>query len=91
MKDLRKTIEVWETTKRKWTNTLFNYKQQKEALSNKVHALIKEKKDKENILIDPELINFKSVSLFNSEKIRTTTWAKIERLVEKNKEHQRNL
>ncbi len=87
MKELKKTTEVWEPTKRKWTKTLFNYKQQKEASSSQVEALIKEKNDKENILIDLELINLKNVSLLNSKEIRTTTiGAEIEKLVEKSKE-----
>jgi hypothetical protein len=53
--------------------------------------LIKEKKDKENILIDLELINLKSVFLLDFEEIKTTTRAEIEKLMENNKEHQRNL
>jgi hypothetical protein len=78
LKELRKTAEVWETIKRKWTKTLFNNKQQKEALSSQVEALTKEKKDKENVLIDLELINLKSVSMFNSkENLKRTLKVKI--------------
>jgi hypothetical protein len=28
LKELRKIIEAWEVTKRKWTKTLFHYRQQ---------------------------------------------------------------
>jgi len=48
--------------------------------------LTKDKKEKENISIDLELINLKSVSLLNSKEIITTTIEeKIEKLVEKKK------
>ncbi len=89
---LRKMVEVQKIIERKWTETLFNYKQQKEALSSQVEALTKEKKDKENVLIDLDLINLKSVYLFNFKEIkRITLEAKIEKWVETNKDHQRNL
>ncbi len=71
LKELRKTVEVLETIERKWTKTLFIYKQQKEALSSQVEALTKEKKEKENVLIDLELINLKNASMLNYEKINT--------------------
>ncbi len=51
--------KAWETTKRKWTQALFNYKQQQEALNNQVEALTKEK-EKENVLTYMELINLKN-------------------------------
>jgi hypothetical protein len=64
---------------------LFNYKQQQK-------ALIKNRKEKENVLTYLDLINLNSAFLFNFEKIiRTTIKPKIEKLVEKNKEHQKNL
>jgi len=52
-----------------------------------VEALTKEKKEKENVLIDLELINLKSVSLLNYEELRRITKVEIEKLVEANKEH----
>lgn len=73
LKELRKTIEVWETIERKWTKTLFIYKQKKEALSNQVEALTIKKKENENVLIDLELINLKNSSMFNYEEIRRKT------------------
>ncbi len=73
--------------------TIFIYKKQKEALNYQVQALTKEKKENENVSIHLELINFKSASMLNYEKIRRRTIeAEIKKkLVEKNKEHQRNL
>ncbi len=65
---------------------MFNYKQLHQALTSHVEALTKDKKEKENISIDLELINLKSVSLLNSKEIITTTIEeKIEKLVEKKK------
>jgi flagellar biosynthesis regulator FlaF len=32
LKELRKTVEAWEVTKKIWAKTLFDYKQQHEAL-----------------------------------------------------------
>ncbi len=73
LKELRKTIEAQESIKKKWAETLFHYKQQ-EALSNQVETLTKEKeKQKKNLLTNMELINFKSVSLLNFEKLKRTT------------------
>ncbi len=57
LQDLRQKVEISETTKRKWIETLFLHKKQYEALDSQVKALTKEKKEKENILIDLELIN----------------------------------
>lgn len=54
---------------------------------SRVEALTKEKKEKENVLIDLELINLKNVSLLNYEKFRRITKVEIEKLVEANKEH----
>jgi hypothetical protein len=57
-----------------------------------VEALIEEKKEKENVLIDLELMNLKSVSLLNSKEFRRIV--KIEKKkswVEANKEYQKNL
>jgi hypothetical protein len=34
LKELKKVVEDWETTERKWVETLFHYKQQHEALGN---------------------------------------------------------
>jgi hypothetical protein len=59
---------------------LFNYKKQREALNSHVEALIQEK---DNVLIDMELINLKSVSLLNREKNRRTLKVEIKKLVEK--------
>jgi hypothetical protein len=42
-------------------------------LSSRVEALTKEKKEKENILTNLELINLKSVFVFNSKEIKKTT------------------
>jgi hypothetical protein len=57
-----------------------------------VEALTKEKKKKENVLTYLELINLKNVSLLNFEKLRRKiAKAEIWKLVEANKEHQRNL
>ncbi len=59
LKELRKMIKAQETTKRKWAETLFLYKQQQEALGSQVEALTKEKKEKENFLTNLELMNLK--------------------------------
>jgi hypothetical protein len=55
-------------------------------------ALIKEKKEKENVLIDLELINLKNVFLLQFEELRRKT-TKVERkkLMEDKKEYQKNL
>ncbi len=46
------------------------YKKQQEALDGWVKALTKEKKEKDNVLIDLELMNLKSVSMLNYEELR---------------------
>jgi len=57
LQDLRQKSKIWETIKRKWTEALFFHKQQQEALGSQVKALTKENKEKENVLIDLELVN----------------------------------
>ncbi len=53
-----------------------------------MEALTKEKKEKENVLTNLELVNLKSVSLLNFEElIRRATKAKKKNLVEANKEY----
>jgi hypothetical protein len=47
--NLRQKAKIGETTKRKWTETLFFHKKH-EALDNQVKALTKGKKEKENVL-----------------------------------------
>ncbi len=55
-------------------------------------ALTKEKKEKENVLIDLEWINLKDVFLLQFEKFRKKTIeAKIEQLMEDKKEYRRIL
>ncbi len=46
---------------RKWTKALFFHKKQQEDLDIQVKALIKEKKEKENVLTYLELVNLKNV------------------------------
>lgn len=70
LKELKKTIEVWENKERKWIEILLNYKQQQDALNSWVEALTKEKKEKENLLIYLEL---KNVFLLNYEEIKKRT------------------
>jgi hypothetical protein len=85
-------IDVWETTKIKWVEALFHYKQQQEALGSQVEALAKEKKEKDNVLTSLELVNLKNASMLNSKKLRRrTTKVEKKKLVEENKEYQRNL
>jgi hypothetical protein len=70
---------------------LFFHNQQQKALNSQVKALIKEKKEKENVLTYLELVNMKNVYLLQSEKIkRKIIKAKREKLIEDN-EYQRNL
>ncbi len=66
LQKLKKMAEAWETSK-SLGKTLFQYKQQNEVLGSQVEALTKEKKEKENVLIDLKLVNLKSVSLLNFE------------------------
>ncbi len=68
-KELKMIVKAWEAMERKWVETLFHYKQH-ETLGSQLEALIKEKKDKEKVLIDLELINLKNDYMFNFEKIR---------------------
>ncbi len=68
--DLRKKFKIQEPTKRKWTQALFLQKQQHEALGSQVKTLIKEKKEKENVLTNLELVNLKNVSLLQFEELR---------------------
>jgi len=57
-----------------------------------VKTLIKEKMEKDNVLIDLELMNLKNVFLLNYEKLRRrTTKVEKKKLVEENKEYQRSL
>jgi hypothetical protein len=50
----------------KWTKTLF-------LMDSQVKALTKEKKEKENVLTDLELINLKNVSLLQFEEFKRKT------------------
>jgi hypothetical protein len=57
-----------------------------------VERPIKENKEKENVLIDLELVNLKNASLLNSKKLRRKIIeVEKENLVEENKEYQKNL
>jgi hypothetical protein len=72
--------------------TLFHCKHQQEAFGSQVETLIKKKKEKTNVLINFKLSNLKSAFMFNFEKLRRRiAKAKQEKLVEANKEYQRNL
>ncbi len=54
--------------------------------------LTKEKKEKENVLIDLELMNLNNASLLNFEEFkRNITKVEKEKLVEENKEYQKNM
>jgi hypothetical protein len=66
LQNLRQKAKIWETTKRKWTEALFFHKKLQKALDSHVEELTKEKKEKENVLTDLELINLKNVSLLQS-------------------------
>jgi hypothetical protein len=63
LQNLQQKAEIWETIKRKWTKALFFHNKQSEALDSQVKALTREKKEKENVMIDLELINLMNVSL----------------------------
>ncbi len=89
LKELMKMAKNQETAKKKWAKTLFHYRQQQEALGSQVEALTKEKKEKENVLINSKLVNLKSASLLNYEEIRKVV--EVEKVVEANKAYQRNL
>ncbi len=57
-----------------------------------MEALTKEKKGRENVLIDLELVNLRSASLLKYEALkRRVAEAKKKKLVEANKEYQNNL
>ncbi len=66
LQDLRHKVTIWETTKKKWTYALFFQKKQQEALDSQMKTLTKEKKEKENVMKNLELINLKNVSLLSS-------------------------
>ncbi len=67
---------------------MFLHKKQLEALDSQVKALIKKKKEKENVLIDLELINLKNVSLLQSKELRKMTIeVEKEQLMEDKKEY----
>ncbi len=71
---------------------MFLHKEQEEALGSQVKALIKEKKEKENVTIDLELVNLKNVSLLQFEELKIKiVEAKKKKLLEEKNEHQRNL
>ncbi len=73
LQEMKQKAEVWETIERKWAKALLFYKQQHEALGNQVKALTKEKKGKETVLTNWELVNLKNASLLNYEKLRRKT------------------
>ncbi len=83
--------KVLETTKKKWAETLFHYKEQQEALGSQVEALTKEKKEKENVLTDSKLVNLKSVFYLILKNKKRVIQVEKEKLVEANKTYQRNL
>ncbi len=57
-----------------------------------MEALIKEKKEEDNVLTYLELVNLKNASLLNFEELkRKTAEVKEKKLVEENKEYQKNL
>ncbi len=70
---------------------MFLHKKQCEALDSYMKALTKEKKEKEIVLIDLELVNLKNVSLLQFEEFRRKTIeVKKEKLLQERKEYQRN-
>jgi hypothetical protein len=44
LQNLRQNIEIWETTKKKWTKALFLHKKQQEALDSQMKSLTKERR-----------------------------------------------
>ncbi len=67
---------------------MFLHKKQQEGLDSQVKALTKKKKEKENVLIDLELINLKNVFLLQSKELkRKTTKVEREQLMEDKKEY----
>ncbi len=92
LQDLGQKAKIWETTKRKWIEELLLHKQQHEALGSHVKALTKEKKEKENVLTNLELVNLNNASMLEFEELRKkTTQAKRKKLMEEKKGYQRNL
>jgi len=49
------------------------HKKQHEVLVSQLKTLTKEKKEKDNVLIDLEFVNLKNVFLFQSEELRKKT------------------
>jgi hypothetical protein len=91
LQNLKEKAEIWETIERKWIKTLFLPKKYQEAFNSQVKALTKEKKEKENVLINLELIIMKNVSLLKYEEFkRKTIEVEREQFME-NKEYQRIL
>ncbi len=85
--DLKQKAKIQDIVERKWTKALFLHKQQQKALSSQVKALTKEKKEKDNVLTNLELVNMKNASMLQSEELkRKTTQAKIEKLMEEKKD-----
>ncbi len=64
LQELKQKAEVWETIERKWFETLLFYERHK-VLGSQVETLTKENKEKDNVLIDLELMNMKNASLLN--------------------------
>ncbi len=61
------------------------HKQQHEALGSQMKTLTKEKKEKENFLIELELMNLNNVILLNSKKFkRKTIEVEKEKLMDEN-------
>ncbi len=82
-----KKAAIQETVERKWIEASFLHKKQHEALDSKVKALTKGKKEKENVLINLELINMNNVFLLQFNELRRKTIeAKREKLLEDKKE-----
>ncbi len=90
LQDLRQKAEIWQTIERKWTQALFIHKKQQEALDSRVKALTKEKKEKENVIANLELINLKNVYLLQSKEFKTIE-VEIKKLMEDKKEYQINM
>ncbi len=63
MQSLKQKGGIQETIERKWKEAMFFHKKQQEALDSQVKALTKEKKEKENVQKNLELINLKNVFL----------------------------
>ncbi len=92
LQNLRLKVEIWEIVERKRIKALFLLKKQQEALDSQVKALTEKKKEKDNVLIDLELINLKNVFLLQFEELRKkTTEVKREKLMEDKKEYQKTI